>query len=62
MIKKKQKSIQKANRQPPVIASLYSYWFYLPAIVVFGIFFLIPTVLAFYFIGFLFQFDPMDII
>ena len=27
----------------------YSYWFYLPAAVVFGVFFLVPTALAFYF-------------
>lgn len=29
--------------------SPYSYWFYLPAAVVFGVFFLVPTALAFYF-------------
>src|SRR5436305_13564355 len=27
----------------------YPYWFYLPAALVFGVFFLVPTVLAFYF-------------
>src|SRR5690348_9645387 len=27
----------------------YPYWFYLPAALVFGIFFLVPTALAFYF-------------
>ena len=27
----------------------YSYWFYLPAALVFGVFFLVPTALAFYF-------------
>lgn len=34
---------------PPVIKRIYSYWFYVPSAVVFGIFFLVPTVLAFYF-------------
>lgn len=29
--------------------SPYSYWFYVPALVVFGVFFVIPTALAFYF-------------
>ena len=37
------------NMQPRTIRRLYSYWFYLPAAVVFGIFFVAPTVLAFYF-------------
>ena len=34
---------------PPVIKRIYSYWFYVPSAVVFGIFFLAPTALAFYF-------------
>jgi len=37
------------NRQPDTIASMYSHWFYLPALIVFGVFFLVPTALAFYF-------------
>ena len=37
------------DSQPPIIARMYSYWFYLPAAVVFGVFFLVPTALAFYF-------------
>jgi raffinose/stachyose/melibiose transport system permease protein len=34
---------------PPVIKRIYSYWFYVPSALVFGIFFLVPTALAFYF-------------
>lgn len=37
------------TKQPATIARMYSYWFYLPAIIIFGIFFLVPTALAFYF-------------
>jgi raffinose/stachyose/melibiose transport system permease protein len=37
------------NTQPVTIARMYPYWFYLPAAMVFGVFFLIPTALAFYF-------------
>jgi raffinose/stachyose/melibiose transport system permease protein len=39
----------KKNTQPTTVARMYPYWFYLPAVIVFGIFFLAPTVLAFYF-------------
>lgn len=34
---------------PRFTERIYSYWFYLPAALVFGVFFLIPTALAFYF-------------
>jgi len=39
----------KENTQPQIIKRLYPYWFYLPAAIVFGVFFIAPTVLAFYF-------------
>jgi len=39
-------SIQK---RPQIILRNYPHWFYLPAALVFGIFFLVPTALAFYF-------------
>jgi raffinose/stachyose/melibiose transport system permease protein len=39
----------KPTKKPLVISEMYSYWFYLPAAIVFGVFFLIPTALAFYF-------------
>lgn len=39
----------KEHAKPQVITTIYSYWFYLPAAVVFGVFFLLPTALAFYF-------------
>jgi raffinose/stachyose/melibiose transport system permease protein len=48
----KQKSIPVARQkttQPATISRMYPYWFYVPAAVVFGVFFLLPTVLAFYF-------------
>src|SRR6478752_1655616 len=31
------------------VLQTYPYWFYLPAALVFGVFFLVPTALAFYF-------------
>jgi raffinose/stachyose/melibiose transport system permease protein len=37
------------NARPDAIKSMYPYWLYLPAMVVFGVFFLVPTGLAFYF-------------
>jgi raffinose/stachyose/melibiose transport system permease protein len=37
------------NTQPATIERMYPYWFYLPAAIVFGVFFLVPTALAFYF-------------
>ncbi|QPC83736.1 sugar ABC transporter permease [Phototrophicus methaneseepsis] len=40
---------RKKKTQPATISRMYSYWFYLPAAIVFGVFFLIPTGLAFYF-------------
>jgi raffinose/stachyose/melibiose transport system permease protein len=35
--------------RPQLILKAYPHWFYLPAAIVFGIFFLAPTILAFYF-------------
>jgi raffinose/stachyose/melibiose transport system permease protein len=35
--------------QPRAVLRAYPYWFYLPAALVFGVFFLVPTALAFYF-------------
>src|SRR5581483_1617540 len=35
--------------RPQVILRNYPNWFYLPAAVVFGVFFVVPTILAFYF-------------
>jgi raffinose/stachyose/melibiose transport system permease protein len=37
------------NTPAPHIRNLYSYWFYLPAAIVFTVFFLVPTALAFYY-------------
>jgi raffinose/stachyose/melibiose transport system permease protein len=37
------------NSKPPTITRIYSHWFYLPAAIVFVVFFLLPTALAFYF-------------
>lgn len=39
----------KDNAQPPTILRTYPHWFYLPAGLVFGVFFIVPTILAFYF-------------
>lgn len=36
-------------KRGPSKGSTYSYWFYVPAAIVFGVFFLVPTALAFYF-------------
>jgi raffinose/stachyose/melibiose transport system permease protein len=36
-------------RRPRVVLRTYPNWFYLPAAIVFGVFFLVPTALAFYF-------------
>src|SRR6476660_7086733 len=35
--------------QPRIVLRTYPRWFYLPAALVFGVFFLVPTALAFYF-------------
>ena len=35
--------------RPRVVQQTYPHWFYLPAALVFGVFFLVPTALAFYF-------------
>lgn len=37
------------NTSAPYIRKVYSYWFYLPAAIVFTVFFLVPTALAFYY-------------
>jgi raffinose/stachyose/melibiose transport system permease protein len=37
------------NARPRAVLRTYPYWFYLPAAIVFGVFFLLPTALAFYF-------------
>ncbi len=38
-----------SQAQPRIILRTYPLWFYLPAALVFGLFFLVPTALAFYF-------------
>lgn len=35
--------------RPRSVQRTYSYWFYLPAALVFGVFFVVPTIMAFYF-------------
>src|SRR6476661_4852247 len=42
-------TVRKSESRAPTILHTYPYWFYLPAALVFGVFFLVPTVLAFYF-------------
>jgi raffinose/stachyose/melibiose transport system permease protein len=37
------------NARPRAILQTYPHWFYLPAALVFGVFFIVPTVMAFYF-------------
>jgi len=37
------------NTRPRTVRQTYPHWFYLPAGLVFGVFFLVPTALAFYF-------------
>ena len=37
------------NAQPPAVQRTYPKWFYLPAAIVFGVFFIAPTALSFYF-------------
>lgn len=39
----------KNNSRPQTILRTYPYWFYIPAALVFLVFFVIPTILAFYF-------------
>lgn len=39
----------RSQRRPRIVLQAYPHWFYLPAGLVFFIFFLVPTVLAFYF-------------
>lgn len=36
-------------QRPRVVLQTYPHWFYIPAAVVFGVFFVVPTALAFYF-------------
>jgi raffinose/stachyose/melibiose transport system permease protein len=37
------------NARPRAVLRTYPYWFYLPAALVFGLFFIVPTAMAFYF-------------
>src|SRR5438128_880293 len=37
------------NTRPQAVLRAYPNWFYLPAALVFGVFFVVPTILAFYF-------------
>src|SRR5215470_4737718 len=37
------------NLRPREVLRTYPHWFYLPAALVFGVFFVVPTALAFYF-------------
>lgn len=37
------------NARPRAVLRTYPYWFYLPAALVFGVFFVVPTAMAFYF-------------
>jgi raffinose/stachyose/melibiose transport system permease protein len=39
----------RSNTQPQAVKQAYPHWFYLPAALVFGVFFIVPTTLAFYF-------------
>ncbi|RPJ27635.1 MAG: sugar ABC transporter permease, partial [Chloroflexi bacterium] len=39
----------RSHTRPRVVLRTYPHWFYLPAALVFGVFFLVPTALAFYF-------------
>ena len=41
-------SMTRAPAEPPSLGA-YPYWFYLPAAIVFGVIFVVPTVLAFYY-------------
>src|ERR1041384_8000003 len=38
-----------SNAQPRAVQQTYQKWFYLPAALVFGVFFIVPTALSFYF-------------
>lgn len=38
-----------SNAQPQAVRRTYPRWFYLPAAIVFGLFFIVPTALSFYF-------------
>jgi raffinose/stachyose/melibiose transport system permease protein len=39
----------RSNARPRTILRTYPHWFYIPAALVFGVFFVVPTILAFYF-------------
>ena len=39
----------KSNTQPWAVMRAYPHWFYIPAGIVFGLFFIVPTLMAFYF-------------
>src|SRR5438045_4630383 len=38
-----------SQKRASTVLQTYPFWFYLPAAVVFGVFFVVPTLLAFYF-------------
>lgn len=46
---RKYNNTMEENTQPQLVRRIYSYWFYLPGLAVFTVFFLVPTALAFYF-------------
>src|SRR5512144_3280658 len=39
----------RSDTRPRIVQRTYPHWFYLPAAIVFGVFFVVPTALAFYF-------------
>src|ERR1700690_2664082 len=39
----------KSYARPQAVLRMYPNWFYLPAAIVFGVFFIVPTAMAFYF-------------
>lgn len=47
--RKQTRGTLKSNDLPTVVKNMYSYWFYVPAAIIFSVFFLVPTALAFYF-------------
>jgi len=45
----RQRSRVENTSQPATVMSMYPYWFYLPALLIFGLFFLVPSLMAFYY-------------
>ena len=41
--------VANSHDKASTVLHTYPYWFYLPAALVFGVFFVVPTLLAFYF-------------